>query len=217
MCARVSVRGGVGRSWKRRKGGRCAQLGGLALWHPEGVFLLNCLSSTAVIANEKLKSTLTPAPAPAPMPHKCSLSTLLSEKHPMEDAGETQGCLGLTAPSLLKGEGRRLQHRGEVGVGPSFSALALAFWTALIILYILLHNPHSCSGTCQTSGPDLGIPGTATWRSMFSCPGHSKQLYKMERNEEEMGWKPQQEGSPLVQGKTSQLSLAPYPEKQSLL
>lgn len=55
--------------------------GELALWHPGGVFLLNCLTSTAVIANKKLKSTLTPAPAAAPMPHKCSLSTLLSQRH----------------------------------------------------------------------------------------------------------------------------------------
>ena len=62
--------------------------GGLAFWHPGGVFLLNCLSSTAVIANEKLKCTLTPASTPAPTPHKCSLSTLLSEKHPVEDAVE---------------------------------------------------------------------------------------------------------------------------------
>jgi hypothetical protein len=45
---------------------------GAALWHPGGVFLLNCLSSTAVITNKKLKSTLPPAPAPAAP--KCSLS-----------------------------------------------------------------------------------------------------------------------------------------------
>lgn len=90
------------------------QLGGgwgLAFWHPGGVFLLNCLSSTAVIANEKLKSTLTPDPTPAPMAHKCSLSTLLLEKHPAEDAMDTQ-CLGWCSQPL-KGVGRGHSREGR--------------------------------------------------------------------------------------------------------
>lgn len=88
------------------------QLGGLALWHPGGVFLLNCLTSTAVIANEKLKSTLTPAPAPAPTAHKCSLSTLLSKEHPR-----------LTASSPPREEARGLRGGEGVSRWPLASSL----------------------------------------------------------------------------------------------
>lgn len=38
---------------------------GAGPWHPGGVFLPNCLSSTAVIINKKLKSILTPDPWPS--------------------------------------------------------------------------------------------------------------------------------------------------------
>lgn len=104
---------GWGWEWNRRKGGRLLSwVGGLAFWHPGGVFLLNCLSSTAVIANEKLKSTLTPAPTPAPVAHKCSLSTLLLEKHPAENAVDTQ-----SAPSPLQGQAGATAGRGG-GSGP---------------------------------------------------------------------------------------------------
>lgn len=82
MCVCVNGKGG---EMEKEEGRKMCTARGLALWHPGGVFLLNCLSSTAVIANEKLKSTLTPAPTPAPVSHKCSLSTLLLEQHPVED------------------------------------------------------------------------------------------------------------------------------------
>lgn len=118
--------------------------GGLALWHPGGVFLLNCFSSTAVIANKKLKSTLTPAPTPAPTPHKCSLSTLLSEKHPAEDAVEMWSP-GLTASSPLMGRQEATAGKGG-GSGPQLlhSTLlrALVFGTETdSLIYPALESP----------------------------------------------------------------------------
>lgn len=80
-------RGGWG--WKGRKGGSCIQLwwGRGALWHPGGVFLLNCCSPPAVIADKKLKSILPPAPCSCP---HCSQT--LPQRSPTEAAAEAQGC-----------------------------------------------------------------------------------------------------------------------------
>lgn len=95
-------------------------------------------------------------------------------------------------------EGIRQEGR-EVGVGPRFFAPALVFWKALIILYILLHNPHSSSGTCQTSGQDVefGKLGSLELQieDLHSAAQHSERLYKMERKEKGLVQKPQQEGS----------------------
>lgn len=95
-------------------------------------------------------------------------------------------------------EGGRQEGR-EVGVGPRFVAPALVFWKALIILCILLHNPRSSSGTCQTSGQDVefGKLGSLELqiKHLHSAALYSERLYKMERKEKGMVQKPQQEGS----------------------
>lgn len=77
-----------GREWKGRKGGSCIQLwwGCGALWHPGGVFLLNCCCSPAVITNKKLKSILPPALCSRP-----HCSQVSPQRSPMEGTAETQG------------------------------------------------------------------------------------------------------------------------------
>lgn len=113
----------------------CTALGGvLALWHPGGVFLLNCLSSTAVMANEKLKSTLTPDPAPAPV-----LTSAFSARCPGRSTQRRM--LQRPDPGMPWADGSPLPRREAGGHSregrwewvPSFSTQALVSWMALII------------------------------------------------------------------------------------
>lgn len=142
MCAQA--RGGVGggetREDERRnaRGGREEDVhsfgGVLALWHPGGVFLLNCLSSTAVMANEKLKSTLTPDPAPAPV-----LTSAFSARCPGRSTQRRM--LQRPDPGMPWADGSPLPRREAGGHSregrwewvPSFSTQALVSWMALII------------------------------------------------------------------------------------
>lgn len=113
-------------------------------------------------------------------------------------------------------EGVRQEGR-EVGVGPRFVAPALVFWKALIILYILLHNPRSSSGTCQTSGQDVefGKLGSLELQieERHSAALHSERLYKMERKANGSETTARRVS---VQGRTSQLPFTPHPEKSLL-
>ena len=175
---------------EKEEGGRCAQLRGWGgLWHPGGVFLLNCLSSTAVIANEKLKSTLTSAPTPAPILTSAFSARCSGRSTRLEDATKTQGRLGLMAlcsPRRGRQEGR-VRKGGESG--PPASPLRLWFPGGPDYCISCFIIPTGLLGLVRPQVQiwrlEIRVPGAAVWRSRLSCPGLSEQLNWREM---EKGW-----------------------------